>query len=122
MPESMRHQLWILLAAGTVMFTNLGSARLWDQDEAFFARSAVEMHQRHEWVVPYFNGELFAHKPPLMFWMMRLGYGMFGVNEFAARFWPAVFGIATALLTYQLGRKLFAREWDCGRGWRYLPR
>ncbi len=107
MRQSVRHQLLIAAAAAIVFFTNLGATRLWDQDEAFFARSAVEMHQRHEWVVPYFNDELFAHKPPLMFWMMRTGFFLFGVTEFAARFWSAVFGVGTALLTYRLGRRLF---------------
>ena len=71
MRQYLRHQLWIATTAVAVLFTNLGVTRLWDQDEAFFARTAVEMHQRHEWIVPYFNGELFAHKPPLMFWLMR---------------------------------------------------
>ncbi len=107
MRQSVRHQLFIAAVAAVVLFTNLGATRLWDQDEAFFARSAVEMHQRHEWVVPYFNGELFAHKPPLMFWMMRTGFYMFGVTEFAARFWSAVCGVATALLTYHIGRRMF---------------
>jgi 4-amino-4-deoxy-L-arabinose transferase-like glycosyltransferase len=108
MRQDLRHQAWIAMTAVAVLFTNLGATRLWDQDEAFFARTAVEMHQRGEWIVPYFNGELFAHKPPLMFWFMRIGYLLFGVTEFAARFWSAVFGVATALLVYRLGRRMFS--------------
>ena len=65
------------------------------------------MHQRHDWVVPYFNDEMFAHKPPLMYWMMRTGFILFGVNEFAARFWSAAFGVATALLVYRIGKRMF---------------
>jgi 4-amino-4-deoxy-L-arabinose transferase-like glycosyltransferase len=107
MRQTVRHQLWIVGIAAVALFANLGATRLWDQDEAFFARTAVEMKQRNEWIVPYFNGELFAHKPPLMFWLMRLGYMFFGVNEFAARFWSAVFGVATALLVYRLGQRIF---------------
>lgn len=107
MQASVRHQIEIFAVGIIVFFSNLGVTRLWDQDEAYFARTAVEMHERNEWVVPYFNGEPFAHKPPLMFWMMRVGFSMFGVNELGARFWSGVFGIATALLTYRLGRKVF---------------
>jgi 4-amino-4-deoxy-L-arabinose transferase-like glycosyltransferase len=107
MRPSIRHQLLITAIGLIVFFINLGATRLWDQDEAYFARTAVEMHQRHEWVVPYFNGEVFAHKPPLMFWMMRVGFLLFGVNEFAARFWSATFALATALLVYRLGRRMF---------------
>jgi 4-amino-4-deoxy-L-arabinose transferase-like glycosyltransferase len=107
MQGSVRHQVWIVAVGAIVFFANLGVTRLWDQDEAYFARTAVEMHERNDWIVPYFNGEPFAHKPPLMFWMMRVGFLMFGVNEFAARFWSAVFGIATALLTYHTGKRMF---------------
>ena len=107
MRPSIRHQLLITAIGLIVFYVNLGATRLWDQDEAYFARTAVEMHQRQEWVVPYFNGEVFAHKPPLMFWMMRIGFLLFGVSEFAARFWSATFALATALLVYRLGRRMF---------------
>jgi len=120
MRQLVRHQAWIALAAIVICFTNLGATRLWDQDEAYFARCAVEMHQHGEWVVPYFNDELFAHKPPFMFWMMRLGFELFGVNEFGARFFSAVFGLANALLVYHLGRRLFfARRSAFGPAWRW---
>src|ERR1700742_1257886 len=101
MPQSVRHHAIIAVVAVLVLFTNLGTTRLWDQDEAFFARAAVEMHQRDGWVVPYFNDEVFAHKPPFMFWMMRLGFLLFGVTEFAARIGSAISGLATAVLVYQ---------------------
>jgi 4-amino-4-deoxy-L-arabinose transferase-like glycosyltransferase len=107
MREAVRHQWIIAAVAFVVFFANLGATRLWDQDEAFFARAAVEMHQRNDWVVPYFNGEVFAHKPPFMFWMMRTGFVLFGVNEFAARFWSAVFAVGTALLSYRIGARMF---------------
>jgi 4-amino-4-deoxy-L-arabinose transferase-like glycosyltransferase len=110
MRPSTRHQLLITAIGLIVFFVNLGATRLWDQDEAYFARTAVEMHQHQEWVVPYFNGEVFAHKPPLMFWMMRIGFLLFGVNEFAARFWSAASSLATALLLYRLGRRMFNAE------------
>src|SRR5262249_4532650 len=58
-------------------------------------------------VVPYFNGELFAHKPPFMYWMMQASTSIFGETEFALRFPSAIFGLMTALLIYHLGRKMF---------------
>lgn len=110
MKRFFRHETWILIAATVAFFTNLGATRLWDEDESFFAATASEMHVRGEWTVPYFNGELFSHKPPFMYWMMLLGYRVFGDSEFAVRFFSAVFGTATALLTYRLGRRLFCAE------------
>ncbi|HEY2881297.1 MAG TPA: glycosyltransferase family 39 protein, partial [Pirellulales bacterium] len=107
MRQSVWHQLLIATVAAIVFFDHLGAMHLWDQDEAFFAQTAVEMQSHNQWVVPYFNGDLFAHKPPLMFWMMRSGFALFGHTEFAARFWSAVFGLLTTLLMYHLGRRMF---------------
>ncbi len=105
---SVKHQLVLAAVASLVFFINLGGAHLWDVDEAIFAQSAREMQLRGDWVVPYFNGELFTHKPAMMYWMMIAGYEMFGPTEFGARFWSAAFGVASVLVTYQLGRVMFS--------------
>jgi 4-amino-4-deoxy-L-arabinose transferase-like glycosyltransferase len=105
---SARNQLLLATTASLVFFINLGGAHLWDVDEAIFAQSAKEMLERGDYVVPYFNGALFTHKPPVMFWLMMAGYQMFGPTEFAARFWPAVFGVGSVLVTYHLGRLMFS--------------
>ncbi|MEX2113081.1 MAG: glycosyltransferase family 39 protein [Pirellulales bacterium] len=105
---SARNQLVLAAVASLVFFANLGGAHLWDVDEAIFAQTAKEMLQRGDHVVPYFNGELFTHKPAMMYWMMIAGYQMFGPTEFAARFWSAVFGVGSVLLTYHLGRLMFS--------------
>ena len=101
-----RDRLLVLAAALVMFFTGLGATRLWDEDEGFFAATAVEMHHRHEWIVPWYNGEVFAHKPPLMYWVMRLGFSVFGENEWGARIGSAIFGTAAALLTHWLGTRL----------------
>jgi 4-amino-4-deoxy-L-arabinose transferase-like glycosyltransferase len=100
---------WLLLAAvGCVLFlTNLGATRLWDVDEAIFSQASVEMLDRGDWVTPYFNGELFAHKPPVMYWCQIAAYKVFGTTEFAARLFSALFSIGTLIVTYELGRALF---------------
>jgi len=97
----------IITTGVVVLFVGLGQTRLWDQDEGFFATTAAEMYARNDWIVPTFNGKLFGHKPPLMYWGMMSGYGLFGVNELGARFFSAVFGLATAIATWRLGRRLF---------------
>ena len=104
------HQVWIAAIAGIVFFTCLGTPRLWDRDEPRNAGCAVEMLQRNDWVVPVFNAELRVHKPVLLYWLMMTAYGTFGVGEFAARFWSAVLGVGTALVTYHVGRRLFDEE------------
>jgi len=108
--QSLRHQAWIVVAAGIVFLTNLGVPSLWDEDETYYATTSREMLQSGDWVMPTFNGEVFPHKPPMMYWMMISGFKLFGVGELGARFWSAVLGIAGALATYHLGRLLFRAE------------
>lgn len=107
MPQWLRHQLLIVALATPVLFFRLGDARLWDRDEPRNAQCVVEMLARGDWVVPYFNDELRTHKPVLLYWLIMSAYGMFGVNEFAARFWSAALGVGTVLCTYHLGARLF---------------
>jgi 4-amino-4-deoxy-L-arabinose transferase-like glycosyltransferase len=107
MSQATRYQFWIVVAAGVIFFTNLGLPALFDMDEALYTTCAREMLGRHNWVVPWFNGELFPEKPPLMFWTMIGGFELFGVNEFGARFFSAVMGVGTALVAFHLGRILF---------------
>lgn len=107
MPDRFKQPLLIILASVIVLFTNLGGPRLWDRDEPRNAGCAAEMLARGDWVVPVFNGELRTHKPVLLYWLMMSSYELFGVSEFAARFWSALLGVGTVLMTYQMGRKLF---------------
>jgi 4-amino-4-deoxy-L-arabinose transferase-like glycosyltransferase len=100
----------MILIAGLVFFVNLGGPKLWDRDEPRNAGCAVEMIERGDWIVPMFNAELRVHKPVLLYWFMMTAYAMFGVNEFAARFWSAVCGLGTVLATYHIGRRLFSAE------------
>ena len=96
----------LVLVAGTVLFTNLGGPRLWDRDEPRNAGCAAEMLAANDWITPVFGEELRTHKPVLLYWFMMSAYAMFGVGEFGARFWSAVLGVGTVLLTYGIGRRL----------------
>ncbi len=64
------------------------------------------MLQRGDWIVPTFNGELRAHKPALLYWLIMASYRVFGVSEFSARFGSALVGTGTVLVTYFLGKRL----------------
>lgn len=107
MKQLVWHHVLILTVAVLVMFTNLGGAQLWDRDEPRNAGCAEEMLARGDWVVPMFNGQLRDAKPVMLYWLIMSAYGMFGVGEFAARFWSAVLAVATVLMTYQIGRRMF---------------
>ncbi|HLJ11376.1 MAG TPA: glycosyltransferase family 39 protein, partial [Planctomycetaceae bacterium] len=104
----MRQGLLLIAVASVVFLTGLGGTRLWDDDETYFAQVSREMFDRGDLVVPWFNQALFSHKPPFMYWMMMAAYQVLGVTEFAARLPSAIFGTATVLLVWRLGRILYS--------------
>lgn len=93
-----------MLLAFLLLF-RLGATPIYILDEAKNAECAREMMQRHDFIVPTFNGELRTDKPPLHYFFMMLSYKIFGVNEFAARFFSAIFGILTILVLYVYTKK-----------------
>ena len=99
--------LLILAVAGSVFFTNLGEARLWDRDEPRNSGCAKEMMDRGDLIVPMFNNEMRHQKPVLLYWLVMSAYALFGFNEFSARFWSAVLAMGTVLMTYGIARRLF---------------
>lgn len=107
MRSESRRQFAVALAAIVVFFTWLGGSYLWDEDEPKNAECAREMLEAGNWVVPQFNYALRTDKPILLYWLMMASYAVFGVGEFAARFWSATLAVGTTLLTYQLGRRLY---------------
>ncbi len=79
-----------------------------DRDEPRFAQATREMIQRSEWIVPYFNNEYRFDKPILIYWMMRVTYALFGVNEFAARLPSVLSTILLVLIVCQMGARWFS--------------
>ena len=103
-----RPQLFLLAICTLLLLANLGATSLWDIDEPRNAGCAAQMYAQGEWIVPTFNGQLRSHKPVLLYWLMMLAYAVFGVNEFAARFWSAVLSIGrravwSNILTHEFG-------------------
>ena len=99
----------LIAAAAFLFFAALTPAmQLWDRDETYYARTALEMLRTGDWLLPRFNGTVFAHKPPLMFWFIAESVSIFGENEFAYRL-PSVLGqTLTLLFTFLIGRRLFS--------------
>ena len=90
----------ILLISIVVFYSNLGGSSIYILDEARNATCAREMYDRGDPVVPTFNGELRTDKPPLHYFFMMLGFKLFGVSPFSARFFSALMGVLTTMLVF----------------------
>ncbi len=98
----------LLVLGGVLYFYNLGGWDLWNPDEPRYAEVAKEMLQGEYWVIPHLNNEVYYNKPPLFFWLIAAtAKGLGEMNEFAARFPSALFALATLVLTFLLGKRLF---------------
>jgi 4-amino-4-deoxy-L-arabinose transferase-like glycosyltransferase len=112
---------WLALLLVTLILYVPGTASLplMDRDEPRFAHATVEMMERGEWLIPYFNNEYRFDKPPLTYWWMRLHYNLFGIHELAARLHTVVAVWLVALAIFRMACDLFSRRaaWWAALGW-----
>src|SRR5947209_19771710 len=101
------HRLIVVCVVALLTLPSLGSTSLWDIDEGLNAEAAREMLESGNWIVPTFNFQPRTAKPALLYWLQVASYRRFGVTEFAARLPSALAALATVLLTYELGRRMF---------------
>ena len=101
----MPRSLLLTTVFGVVFVLGLGAPGLFDYDEACYAEVARVMHARAEWLAPTLNGEPFFEKPPLLYWTQVLGYHLFGVGPFGARFFSALAGLGLVLAVYGFSRR-----------------
>lgn len=107
MPQRYRYPLaWTGLWLGLLLVT-LYARPLMPIDETRYAAVAWEMWLRNTFIVPHLNGETYSHKPPLLFWLIQLGWSAFGVHGWVARSVSPLFGLASLFLTASLARRLW---------------
>ncbi len=99
--------VFLAIAIAVFLMALMPATMLWDRDETLYARTAVEMLGSGNYLIPTFNGELFAHKPPMIYWLMTLSIAVFGENEFGARFVSAPAFAGASFLTWLIARRMF---------------
>ena len=104
-----RKYLFAVLAIGMVLFIfNLGGRDLWEPDETRYAVIAREMKETGNWILPHLNGEVYAEKPPLSFWLVNLSaFFVGGNNALANRLPSALAGLIIVFITFLFGERLF---------------
>lgn len=101
------YQILIVLLGALLFIPLNGRLNLFDWDELNFAESAREMILTKDYLNVQIYFKSFWEKPPLYIWFQVLSMKVFGINEFAARFPNAICGIATLLIIFNIGKKLY---------------
>ena len=112
--------IWYILALALALWGGEYLLRdLWEPDEARYAYVAREMRDTGNWAVPHRHGEYYAHKPPLMFWLINASALFTGgeINRVATRL-PSLLGAVLSLWAIAG----IARRWtkDPDTAWRTI--
>lgn len=92
--------IWLIVLLLVLFIGFLNASPIYILDEAQFTEASREMFVTGNFWVPHFNGKLYVDKPPLQNYFSILGFALFGVNEFGARFFSGIFGVLTVMATY----------------------
>ena len=76
-------------------------------DETRYLTVAWEMYSEHSLLVPLLNGMPYAHKPPLLFWLILLLWKIFQVNALLPRMIPLIFSICNLILIDEIVARLW---------------
>ena len=100
-----------LIAALTLpqFLFGLGDRHIWIPLEARYALVAREMLDARQWILPHLGGEVYADKPPLLFWSIAFIASLgSGVTEWTARLPTALAAVGVCLVTWRIGVRLFS--------------
>ncbi|MGD0947249.1 MAG: phospholipid carrier-dependent glycosyltransferase [Candidatus Binatia bacterium] len=111
--DAVRLQLprWMVWSVGVAIVLTylclLGGFSLAEPDEPRYAEITREMIELHDWVTPHLNYVKYFEKPPFVYWLTAVNFELFGMSEFVARLWPALFGLIGIMTAYVLGRSMY---------------
>jgi 4-amino-4-deoxy-L-arabinose transferase-like glycosyltransferase len=95
----------LMLAVCCYLFFFLGNGllSLTNPDEVFYAQTCKEMVQHNSWLTPYMFGAPQFEKPILIYWLGGAAFKAFGVSNYSARLFPALFAALGIFAVYWLG-------------------
>ncbi len=98
----------VTIAAAIAFLGAVSSRDLWSPDEPRYGRVAAEMLDRGDLLVPRYDGEPYAEKPPLAFWLMAAsGRVAGGIGAVSARLPCALLAALAVLVTARLATRWF---------------
>ncbi|REE79931.1 4-amino-4-deoxy-L-arabinose transferase [Lutibacter oceani] len=107
----MKSKLYILLGIlFLLLIFKLGNWGLTESSEARYAEIAREMVVSGDYINPTLLGIKHLHKPPVTYYLTALGYKIFGINEFGARFFMQLALVLQLVLVFKITLQLFKSE------------
>lgn len=101
--------LLLAIVCYVLFFHWLGNIGFLGPDEPRYSAVAHQMFQSGDYITPRLNGSPWFEKPVLMYWGAVIGFAIFGVGEFGARFPSAFAATLCVFFVYICARRLWGR-------------
>ncbi|MFN9719133.1 MAG: ArnT family glycosyltransferase [Planctomycetota bacterium] len=105
-----RSLLWAVSLSALLTGVTLFSRPLLPVDETRYLSVAWHAYESGDYLVPHLNGDTYAHKPPVLFWLINLVWQATGVSISAARWVVPAGGMGCLWLTWLLARRLWPQS------------
>jgi len=103
MNKNLKYILVLICLSYVFLMLGNGILSLTSPDEVFYSLTAKEMMEQKTWMTPYIFGAPQFEKPVFTYWLLRIGFEIFGIAPFVARLFPAVFASLGVIAVYLLG-------------------
>ena len=107
MTISQRNMLIIFFVGTGLLLLGNGSIPMTDPVESNYTLTAAEMLASGDYISPRIYGNYWFDKPVFFYWELIAAFSAFGINDFAARFFPVVFGVLGLFLTYFFAKRIY---------------
>lgn len=109
-PNARRDLLLLFALALVVLGAGFGLRDPWPSDEPRFALVAKLMVDTGNWIIPHRGQEMYADKPPVLFWIQGLFYALSGSLRLAFLLPSTLSGLLVLYLVYDLSRRLYDHQ------------
>jgi uncharacterized protein (TIGR03663 family) len=94
---------------GLLFCHKMGEPSLFEEDEARITEVAREILVTGKWIDVQHNFEPWFHKPPLYPWLTAVAFMVFGISEFTARIWAALFSLGAIVSTFFIAKLIYGK-------------
>lgn len=108
------YYIWIVgILATVICFFGNSQVMVTDPVESNYVLTAKEMMTAGDYMSPRIFCHYWYDKPIFFYWELLAAFSLFGVNDFAARFFSALFGVLGILLTYVFAARIYDKKTGC---------
>lgn len=108
--ESSRFASAVFFIFSFLFLVGNGRIPISDPVEVNYALTAKEMLLSGDFISPRIYGEPWFDKPVFFYWELLLAFKLFGITDYAARFFPAIMSLASLYLIYIFAGLLYGKK------------